>query len=243
MLKPGTAFARAAPPMADTTVGWRFINPRMPQEWTISLGETAEEVARAVRDHPRGAGRVRAREPAPRRSAPWQPAAFDDEIVPVHVPGSGRRRETVVRSRRASAAGHHAGEAREAEAGVHDRAGTVTAGNSSGINDGAAALVMVRECAHGPRRPDTARAHRRDRGRRRRSERHGPRPGARDAEGARPRRPHDRRASISIELNEAFAAQAIACMRELELDPARVNVNGGAIALGHPLGCARRADR
>jgi acetyl-CoA acetyltransferase family protein len=115
--------------------------------------------------------------------------------------------------------------------------GTVTAGNSSGINDGAAALLLceaqtarrlglrpmarIVACAVGGRR----------------SRRDGSRTDSGDAQGARAR-PIGRRAARLVEINEAFASQAVACMRELGLDPAKTNVNGGAIALGHPLGAS-----
>ena len=119
--------------------------------------------------------------------------------------------------------------------------GTVTAGNSSGINDGAAALLLAsaeraRAASAPGARPLARIVARRVAGVE--PQLHGPRADPGDAQGAGARRHRARGDLDLVELNEAFAAQAIPCMRELGLDPARVNVNGGAIALGHPLGCS-----
>jgi acetyl-CoA acetyltransferase len=114
--------------------------------------------------------------------------------------------------------------------------GTVTAGNASGLNDGAAALVVMsaeRAAGSGPAAGPLPR----QRGGGRGAALHGPGPRPGHPPGAGAGRPLRGDVDL-VELNEAFAAQSLACIRELELDPDRVNVNGGAIALGHPLGCS-----
>ncbi|MDE2794239.1 MAG: thiolase family protein [Gemmatimonadota bacterium] len=234
MLKPERGYARGVPEMADTVLGWRFANPRLPDEWTIGLGQTAEVVAREF-----GVTREEQDEFAAdsqrKAAAAIGAGRFDAEIVPVTIPQ--RRGEPAVVSRDEHPRPGTTVETLARLRTVFSRDGTVTAGNSSGINDGAAALLVVEG--------ETARAH-------------GLAPmavirGAAVA-GVEPHRmgigpvPATRRCLTRlgmapadldlIELNEAFAAQAIPCMRELELDPARVNVNGGAIALGHPVGCS-----
>ena len=234
MLKPSVAYARGQPTVADTVLGWRFPNPAFTPEWTIGLGQTAEVVARefgvtreeqdafAAESQAR-AGRALARD------------RFREELVPVEVP---RRRGKPVfadTDEHPRAGVTPASLARLSP--VFEKGGTVTAGNSSGINDGAAALLVVEE--------ERARSL-------------GLSPMARirasAVAGVEPQRmgigpvPATRkafqRAGIGpgdldlAEVNEAFAAQAIPCLRLLELDPERVNVNGGAIALGHPVGCS-----
>ena len=234
-LKPEEGFPRAAPAVADTTVGGRFVNAKLPREWTISLGETAEEVARRC-----GISREEqdafALESQRRTARAMDEARFADEIVPVEVVGRKGERATVERDEhpRPDVTIEKLGAMRPAF--VRD-GGTVTAGSSSGINDGASALlIMSDEAAHAA----------------------GLRPLARivasAVAGVSPEimgmgpvpatRKALERAGLGIddldliELNEAFASQSIACMRELGADPQKVNVNGGAIALGHPLGAS-----
>jgi len=209
----------------DTTLGWRMTNPAFPATWTIPLGETAEIVAerygitRAEQD-------AFAYESQRRCAAAIERDAFDDELVAAGdvLADEHPRPETTLASLAQLKPAFKAG-------------GSVTAGNSSGINDGAAALLLVeREAAR----------------------RFGLRPLARvvatASAGVAPEVmglgpiPAVRKllAGIGlatadldlIELNEAFAAQAIACARDLAFDPAKTNVNGGAIALGHPLGAS-----
>jgi len=232
MLKPATAWSRTAPEIADTTVGWRFPNPRLKQQWTIALGETAELVAERYK-----IGRAEqdafAVESQRRAERALKECVFTDELVPVPLPdGTSFAKDEYPR----------AGTTLEAVAQLKPafrKGGTVTAASSSGINDGAAALLL------------TAGRSRAVEGGRGRSE-----PLARvvatavagvdpSCMGLGPIPATQkvlRRAGMTIdqidlvELNEAFAAQAIACTRELTLDPARVNIYGGAIALGHPLG-------
>jgi 3-oxoadipyl-CoA thiolase len=234
MLKPERGYAYGNPEVADTVIGWRFPNPAFTSEWTIGLGETAEVVAA---DH--GVTREEqdafALESQRRCAVALAERRFDREIVPVNIPR--RRGDPIVvdvdeHPRPDSTA---EGLARLRPAFKKD--GTVTAGNSSGINDGAAALLVVSA----------------ERGRQM-----GLRPMARIVAGAvagvEPQRmgigpvPATRKvldragwttADLDvIELNEAFAAQSVPCVRLLDLDPERVNVNGGAIALGHPVGCS-----
>jgi 3-oxoadipyl-CoA thiolase len=232
-LKPATGFARMDPVSADTTIGWRFTNPRMPAEWTVSLGETAEItgsdplVTREEQD-------AFALESQRRAARALEEGRFDEEIVPVEVPQ--RRGDPIVVRHDEHPRPEVTAESLARLRPAFRSGGTVTAGNSSGINDGAAALLLAsRDAAREYDLKPLARI------------------GATAVAGVEPQRmglgpvPAVRkvlqRAGLSIddidlvELNEAFAAQAIPCIRELGLDPARVNVNGGAIALGHPLGC------
>ena len=232
-LKPDTAFPRGAPIVADTTLGWRVPNPTLPAEWLISMGETAEVVAKR-HNISREDQDAFAAESQRRTAAAVASQRFDDELVPVTV--AGAKGDTIVdrdEHPRPDATLEKLRQMKPAFA----KDGTVTAGSSSGINDGASAvLVMSRDAAASA----------------------GARPFARvvssavagvspEVMGLGPI-PASRlalaRAGLRIdemdliELNEAFAAQALACMRELGADPARVNVNGGAIALGHPLGAS-----
>jgi 3-oxoadipyl-CoA thiolase len=232
MLKPEAGYERGGRTMEDTTLGWRFVNPRMQDAYPpISLGETAECVADQWTVS-RGRQDAFALESQRRAAAAIESGRFAGQLVPVPVPG--RKGATTIVERDE----HPRETSAEALAGLKPAfrpGGSVTAGNSSGINDGAAALLLVEA--------DRARAL-------------GFRPLARivstavagvhpDVMGIGPvpavRKALDR-AGIGaadldvIEINEAFASQSVACMDELGLDPGRVNPNGGAIALGHPLG-------
>ncbi len=233
MLKPGKAWDRTTPEVADSTVGWRFVNPRFRPEWTISLGETAERVAQLC-----GISREEqdefAAESQRRAQAALAGGVFAAEIVPVEVRRDGRA-ETVTQDEPPRAGVTRASLAALKPAFRRD--GTVTAGSSSGINDGAAALAVASRSAVSELglRPlariiATAVA--------------GVDPSCMGLGPVPATRKALQRAGLSVadldlvELNEAFAAQAIACIRELSLDPARVNIHGGAIALGHPLGAS-----
>ncbi len=228
LLKSGTAWSRTAPEVADTTVGWRFPNPRLKQEWTIALGETAELVAERYK-----IGRAEqdafAVESQRRAERALRECVFTDELVPVPLPdGTSFAKDEYPR----------AGTTLEAVAQLRPafrKGGTVTAASSSGINDGAAALLLTGKDGGGRGRLTpvarvvaTAVA--------------GVDPSCMGLGPIPATQKVLQRAGLTIdqidlvELNEAFAAQAIACIRELELDPARVNIYGGAIALGHPLG-------
>ena len=237
-LKPERGFPRGAPESADTTIGWRFINPRMAERHsTEGMGETAENVAEryevtradqdgyAVESH--------------RRAATAQDSGtLAREIVPVEAPASnGRRGETVLVEVDEGVRRDTSLERLAKLKPIFREGGSVTAGNASQINDGAACLVVGSERA---------------------AERLGKAPMARvvstGAAGVDPgymgvgpipasRKALDR-AGLTIddmdlvELNEAFAAQVLPCMRELGIPHEKLNVNGGAIAIGHPLGCS-----
>ena len=222
MLKNAESWSRRAPEVADTTVGWRFVNPRMKKEWTISLGETAEVVAERYR-----IGRAEqdafALESQRRAANAQQDCVFTDEIVPVSLPdGSKFSKDEYPRADTSA-------EKLAALKPAFKKDGTVTAGSSSGINDGAAALLVTTANARPLARIlATAVA--------------GVDPSCMGLGPIPATQKVLKRAKLTIdqidliELNEAFAAQAIACIRELKLDPTRVNIYGGAIALGHPLG-------
>ena len=233
MLKPGKAWDRTPPAVADTTVGWRFVNPRMRPEWTIPLGETAERVG-AMYDVGREAQDAFALESQRRAQVSLAQGVFEQETVGVEL-RRGAGVEVVIADEAPRAGVTLERLARLAPAFV--REGTVTAGTSSGINDGAAALTvasaaLVRELGLSPlaRVVATAVA--------------GVDPSCMGLGPVPATRKALARAGLGvdqldlIELNEAFAAQALACIRELALDPARVNIYGGAIALGHPLGAS-----
>ncbi|HEV8455442.1 MAG TPA: thiolase family protein, partial [Gemmatimonadales bacterium] len=232
ILKSGRPWDRSPPVVADSTVGWRFVNPRMPPHWTISLGETAERVAQTYRID-RQQQDAFALESQRRAQAAVGSGVFADELVPVDVPG--HTNETISQDE-PPRPGLTLGALAALEP-AFVKHGTVTAGTSSGINDGAAALSvasaeMLEELALEPlaRIVATAVA--------------GVDPSCMGLGPIPATRKALERAGISaeqldlIELNEAFAAQAIACIRELGLDPARVNIYGGGIALGHPLGAS-----
>jgi 3-oxoadipyl-CoA thiolase len=234
-LKPEEGFTRAAPMSADTTVGWRFVNPRMKTGWTISLGETAEEVAKRnkVSREDQDAFALESQQRAARAIAE---GTFAAEIIPVRV-AAAKGAETVVdKDEHPRPTTTRESLAKMSPAFVKN-GGTVTAGSSSGINDGASAVLVMSAAA---------------------AKRAGKQPIARivtsAAAGVSPEvmgigpipavKKALARAGLAmkdidlIELNEAFASQAIACMRDLGMPADRVNVNGGAIALGHPLGAS-----
>ena len=232
--KPEEGFPRSAPETADSTLGWRFVNARMPAEWTIPLGETAEEVA-ARWNISREAQDAFALESQQRAAEAIRSGRFAGEIEPLTVQERGGTR--VISTDEHPRPDTTAERLAQMRPAFRREGGTVTAGSSSGINDGASALLVMSESATGELgasplarivasavagvSPDIMGI--------------GPVPAVRKVLA----RAGLRIADIDlIELNEAFAAQALACMRELELDPSRVNVNGGAIALGHPLGAS-----
>jgi len=221
--------------MYDTTIGWRFTNPKLAAAHPpYSMGETAENVAKKYKLTREEQDRF-ALESQMRCKAAMESGRFRDEIVPVEIPQ--RKGESIVVDRDEHPRHDTTLEKLTKLPPAFAKVGTVTAGNSSGINDGAAVLLLVSEALAsrlglpvlaivGP--SATAGVDPSCMGL-------GPIPAVQKALS---------RAGMTIkdidlfELNEAFAAQAIPCMRELGMDPARVNVNGGAIALGHPLGCS-----
>jgi acetyl-CoA acetyltransferase family protein len=235
--KPEAGLPRGPQTMHDTALGWRLVNPRMAERYsTESMGETAENVAErygidregqdlfALRSHTRAVAAAR-------------DGRFAEELVPVDAPPPGGRGEPVTVDADEGPRADTTLEKLAALRPAFREGGTVTAGNASTLNDGAACLVVAS--------PDRAEAL-------------GARPLARivsiGVAGVDPAYmgmgpvPAIRRAleaaSLTIddlgliEINEAFAAQVLACVGELGIDDERLNVNGGAIALGHPLGCS-----
>ncbi len=247
MGKPNSAWTRDTK-MYDTTLGWRFVNPHMANtHYPYSMGETAENIAECY-----GITRVEqdmfALESQQRYAAAAAAGRFNDEIVPVPLPPHKAQEPQIVTTDehpRPDISMEKLAKLRPAFGGAErirpldclPSEGSVTAGNASGINDGAAALLVMSEeraadlgFAPLARIVSTAVA-----GVDPAYMGLGPIPATRKALA---------RAGLSvgdldlIELNEAFAAQSLACIKELDLDPARVNVNGGATALGHPLGAS-----
>ncbi len=232
-------FAKADSPFSrdikvfDSTIGWRFTNPRMTEPYAKEgMGDTAENVARSY-----GITREQQDEFALATQRKWGEAQaagkFEDELVPVVIPQKKGEPKVVDRDEfpRPDVTLEQLAKLPPA----FQKDGSVTAGNSSGINDGAAAVLLMegelaRELGYRPlaRVLSSAVA-----GCDPSFMGLGPVPAIRKALD---------RAGLTIgdidlfELNEAFAAQAIPCMNELGIDPARVNVNGGSIAIGHPLG-------
>ncbi|MFD2513910.1 acetyl-CoA C-acyltransferase [Pontibacter locisalis] len=233
MAKAETAYSRT-PEIYDTTIGWRFANEKLSKlHYPFAMGETAENVAdrynisRETQDEFAHSSQVKYKAAA-------EAGKFRDEIVPVHIPQ--RKGENIVfdtdEHPRLSSV-----EKLASLSPAFKKGGSVTAGNSSGINDGAAVSIVVSEeilkrynltpmarvVSAAVAGVDPAHMGM------------GPVPATQKAL---------KRAGLSIndldliELNEAFASQAVACMNELGLDPAKVNVNGGSIAIGHPLGAS-----
>ncbi|HVU50309.1 MAG TPA: acetyl-CoA C-acyltransferase [Polyangia bacterium] len=236
MPKAGEAWARGNVTAFDSTLGWRFVNPRMEElHGTHALGETAELVAERY-----GVTRedqdAFALESQRRWAAAHAAGRFAAELVAVEIPqrkGPPRKVEVDEHPRPDTTLAQLAA----LRPAFRRERGTVTAGNSSGINDGAAAILLASEAGlKRLGRPPLARVvvtavagvEPRHMG-------IGPIPATRKALERAGRSAAELEL---VELNEAFAAQALPCVRELGLDPARVNVNGGAIALGHPLGCS-----
>jgi 3-oxoadipyl-CoA thiolase len=232
--KATSAFARDQQ-LQDTTLGWRFVNPKLAaMHHPYSMGETAENVAEkyAVSREDQDAFALRSHQHA---IAAQREGRFADEILPVSVPQ--KKGEPVVVSVDEQARADTTLEKLATLKPAFRKGGSVTAGNAAGINDGSAALVLMaasraRELGLRPRARIVASA---VAGVDPAYMGLGPIPASRKAL---------QRAGLSIndmdliELNEAFAVQALRCARELEIDQEKLNVNGGAIALGHPLGCS-----
>ncbi|HEV2037612.1 MAG TPA: thiolase family protein [Candidatus Eremiobacteraceae bacterium] len=237
MPKPEAEFARA-PHVYDTTLGARMYNPKLTAKGypPISMGETAENVAERYRITRKEQDEF-AYGSQHKTGDAQRAGAFDRELVGVQVPGNGKAAQNQIvivdEPPRPDVTMEQLAKLKPA----FREGGTVTAGNSSGINDGAAGIVLMSA--------DEAK-------------RRGLKPMARivtsavagvdpNCMGLGPI-PATQRALLRanlriddidlIELNEAFAAQSLACIRELEIPIERINVNGGAIALGHPLGCS-----
>lgn len=233
MAKSETAFGRV-PEIHDTTIGWRFTNPALSQLYhPFTMGETAENVAERWQISREAQDAF-----ACSSQQKWDDAnkagKFANEICGIQIPrkkGESLLFDTDEQPRLSSM------ETLGSLKPAFRKDGSVTAGNSSSVNDGASALALASEAF---------------------AVKHGLQPKVRivatAASGVEPAimgigpveavRKALKRAGLSlndiglVELNEAFASQSIACMRELDLNPAIVNVNGGAIAIGHPLGCS-----
>ncbi|MBN6033568.1 thiolase family protein [Amycolatopsis sp. 195334CR] len=226
--KPEKAFPNGNQTMYSTALGWRMVNPAMPERWTVSLGESTELLAERY-----GIGRDEQDEFAARShvnaAKAWDEGFYDDQVVP--VPGVDLTRDEGIRP-------DSSPEKLAKLKTVFRKQGTVTAGNASPLNDGASAVLLGDRAA---------------------ADRVGATPLARiagrgaagvdpDVFGIGPVRAAEialERAGIgwddlaAVELNEAFAAQSLACLRDWpKLDPAKVNTHGGAIAIGHPLGAS-----
>ena len=235
MPKPEEAFPRTPPTLYDTTLGWRYPNPRMKQRFElIGMGETAENVAKkhgitrdeqdqfALSSHQKAA-------------AAWEKNAFAGELAPIEIPQ--KKGAPVVFDRDECVRPDSSLAALSKLLPAFREGGSVTAGNSSPLNDGSAAVLLasealVRELGLTPvaRWAGSATA-----GVDPSYMGEGPIPATKKLLA----RVGLRAPNIDVvELNEAFAAQSLACLRGLDLDPARVNVRGGAIALGHPIGAS-----
>ncbi len=232
--KADSAFSRNMK-LEDTTLGWRFMNPKLTAvHHPYSMGETAENVAEkyGISREDQDAFALRSHQ---RAVAAQQSGRFGAEIVPVTIPQ--KKGEPVIVALDEHPRADTTLQKLAALKPAFRKDGSVTAGNSAGINDGAAALVMMAQS---------------------RAQKFGLRPRARivasAVAGVDPAymglgpipatRKVLQRAGLSIkdmdlvELNEAFAVQVLECVRELEIDEEKLNVNGGSIALGHPLGCS-----
>ena len=225
--KPPKAFPAGNETLVSTTLGWRLVNPRMPQEWTVSLGEANEQLQEKF-----GISRERQDEFAVRShrlaDQAWNDGFYDDLVVP--VPGVDLDRDEGIRPDASV----------ETLAGlkpVFRADGTITAGNASPLNDGASAVLVgsERAASHIGRAPLARIAGR----------------GAAALEpqlfGYAPVQAAEKALAAAgigwsdvgaVELNEAFAVQSLACLDAWKVDPEIVNTRGGAIAIGHPLGAS-----
>jgi acetyl-CoA acyltransferase len=233
MAKPESVPPKGLPELVDSSFGWRFVNPRLAElHPPLAMGETAEnlvdkyDISREEQD----AFALRSHQLA---VASWEAGEFDGEVVGVEVPAG--RRDTAVVERDEQPRADTSLDALAQLRPVFRKGGSVTAGNASSLNDGAAAVLVASEEA---------------------CRRHGLEPVARILSsglvGVDPaimgigpvnatnqalgRIGWDAADLDTVELNEAFAAQSLAVLRELSIDPERVNPQGGAIAIGHPLG-------
>jgi 3-oxoadipyl-CoA thiolase len=235
MAKAEAPWDRGSREVYDTTLGWRFLNPKLAAaHYPYSMGETAENVAErwsvtrqrqdefALLSHQRAVAAI-------------EGGVFDDQIVPVEVPQ--RKGDPIVVSRDEPPRADTSLEALAKLRPAFREGGSVTAGNASGINDGASVALVVeaaraRELGLQPMARVVATAVA------------GVDPAIMGIGPVPATRKALQRAGLTasdldlVELNEAFASQSVVCMDELGLDPAKVNVNGGAIALGHPLGAS-----
>jgi acetyl-CoA acetyltransferase family protein len=227
MLKPGRPFPAGHETLWSTTLGWRMVNPAMPERWTISLGESAEKLAtiHAISREAQDEFALRSHSLADQA---WNEGRFHEVVA---VPGVDLERDEGIR---ADSSLEKLAKLKPAFV----EGGTVTAGNSSPLNDGASMLLLGSESAadaigSAPLARVVSRGV------------HGVDP---DVFGIAPVEAADKalaKAGITwdeidvVELNEAFASQSLACLKGWpDLDPAKVNMSGGAIAIGHPLGAS-----
>jgi 3-oxoadipyl-CoA thiolase len=236
MPKLSEPFPRGDVTIYDTTLGWRFPNPKLKEMFPLeSMGETAENVYERYSDISREEQDAFALMSQERAAAAIREGRFKDEIVPVVLPQ--KKGDSIIVDTDEHPRPDTTLEKLSKLQPAFRKNGTVTAGNASGINDGAAAVLLAsaeaaRELELKPRARIIASA---AAGVDPRTMGLGPIPAVRKALD---------RAGLTIgdldlvEINEAFAVQVLACVRELGLDLGTTNVNGGAIALGHPLGCS-----
>jgi acetyl-CoA acetyltransferase family protein len=225
VLKPDKPYPATHEPMYSTTIGWRMVNPRMPEQWSVPLGETAEILAdryNISRDE-QDAFALRSHQLA---AAAWESGRYDEEVVA--VPGVDLTRDEGIRADSTM-------DILAALKPAFRETGSVTAGNSSPLNDGAGALLVAAENALDgePLARIASRGV------------HAVDP---DIFGIAPVEAANKALARAgktwadvdfVELNEAFASQSLACLKLWpELDPERVNIHGGAIAIGHPLGAS-----
>jgi acetyl-CoA acetyltransferase family protein len=226
LLKPSRPYPAGHETLHSSTLGWRMVNPRMPKQWTVSLGETAEilaeryDITREQQDAFALASHLKA-------DAAWNAGIYDEEIVA--VPGVDLTRDEGIRPNSSM-------ESLATLKPAFRPDGSVTAGNSSPLNDGAAALIVGGENADISSEPLARIVSRAAAG------------VDPDVFGIAPVEAANRalqRAGKTwadvdvVELNEAFASQSLACLKLWpDLDPAKVNIHGGAIAMGHPLGAS-----
>jgi 3-oxoadipyl-CoA thiolase len=235
--KAASAFPRGHQTAYDTTLGWRLVNPRMESMYgTLSMGETAERVAAecGVSREAQDAFALSSQQKAGRAIADGRLAR---EVVPITTGVTRKTREPIIVDTDEHPRPEITADKLARLRPVFTKDGTVTAGNASGINDGACAMLVASEAAierlsltPKARYVTSAAA-----GVEPSTMGLGPIPASRKAL----ERAGVRAADIDVaEVNEAFAAQAVPCIDQIGLDPDRVNVNGGAIALGHPLGAS-----
>ncbi|TDD62542.1 thiolase family protein [Kribbella antibiotica] len=233
--KPDRAYPHGGLTAESTSLGWRFINPRMPKEWTVSLGEATEQLAEKY-GITREAQDLFALESHEKAAKAWAAGAFDDEVLPWERLAEILPKKHTVLTRDESIRDGSTPELMAKLKPAFRDNGTVTAGNASTLNDGASAVLIADEAtADRLGKPKLARIVSRAV--------HGVEPqyfGIGPVEAANKALA---KAGIGwndltlVELNEAYAAQSLACLSQWpDLDPTKVNVNGGAIALGHPLG-------
>lgn len=235
MLKPERGFARGDQKMFDTTLGWRFVNEKLAEmHYPYSMGETAENVAEQYGISREEQDRF-AYESQQKYAKARAEGKFKSEIVPVEI--TGQKGKVTLFDEDEHPRPNTTLEQLAHLKPVFRKGGTVTAGNSSGINDGAAALLLMEK--------ETAmKLGLKPRARVVASAVAGVDPSVMGTGPIPATQKALKQAGLTIddmdliELNEAFASQSIACIRELKFEPDRVNVNGGAIAIGHPLGCS-----